>query len=425
MGSSDRNKKITITAVFLVIAVLLVSTVVAMKILNPAVVEYTVQAQKIFDQAKGEVEQIRNVTFTNPITLHVITKQQAVDMWGKPSAPADLTNIYRQEKIYKGLFLMPENDSLYQAASDWTANWGAATVGKNDIYVIKENFDPWDKNAEATFVHELTHVWQPQLPTPSTFDEDKAHTALVEGDASFMGDYYINKTKTQPTAAMAEVDSVPTFLLRSPAMDSVNPMANTLWELNFFPYDQGKIFVSALYKNGGFETVNRAYVAGYVPDTTAEILLANKYFANETAQPIQAPTLADNTWTLVQTDRRQDHNTYGEYFIQVMLSNWLPNTQAQKASTGWVGDNFTYYEKGSDYLFTWNIKWDSNCDASNFYVAFHNMVNATGAFGDDSCNWFANGRYLSINWNQNTNSTLIAVSTIQNATQPSYFSLPS
>lgn len=425
MEALDRNRKITLTAVFVIIAVLLVSTVVAMKILNPDVVDYTVQAQKIFDQAKGEVEQIRNVTFTNQITLHVITKQDAVDRWGKPSAPADLTNIYRQEKIYKGLFLMPENDSLYQATSDWTANWGAATVGKNDIYVIKENFDPWDKNAEATFVHELTHVWQPQLPMPTTFDEDKAHTALVEGDASFMGDYYINKTKTQSNAAMAEVDSVPIFLLGNPSINAVYPMANTLWELNFFPYDQGKTFVSALYQQAGFATINQAYKVGYVPDTTAQILHSEKYFANETAQPIQAATPTDNTWTLVQTDRGQNHNTYGEFFIQVMLSNWLPKTEAQNASAGWTGDNFTYFERGNDYLFTWNIKWDSNCDASNFYVTFHNMVNATGTVGDGSCNWFANGRYLTISWNQNTNSTLIAVSTVQNTTQQAYFSLPS
>ena len=414
----ERNRRITLTAVFLIIAVLLVSTFVATKIPDPSVADYTAQAQKIFDHAKGEVEQIRNGTFSNYITLHVITKQQAVDMWGKPSAPSDLTNIYRQEKIYKGLFLMPENDSLYQATSDWTANWGAATVGKNDIYVIQENFDPWDKNAEATFVHELTHVWQPQLPTPTTFDEDKAHSALVEGDASFMGDFYINKTKVQPSVAMAEVDNVPVFLLGSFARNIVHPMADTLWKLNFFPYDQGKIFANTLYQDGGFATINQAYKVGYVPDSTAQILHSDKYFSNETAQPIQAPMLADNTWTLVQTDRRQDHNTYGEYFIQVMLSNWLPKTEAQNASAGWAGDNFTYYEKGSDYLFTWNIKWDSSCDASDFYVAFHNMVNATGAVDYGSCNWFTNGRYVTISWNQSTNSTLIAVSTIQNATQP-------
>jgi hypothetical protein len=294
------------------------------------------------------------------------------------------------------------------------------TVPSKAIY---ENFDPYNKDAEATFVHELTHIWQPQLPNPTTFDEDKAHAALVEGDASFMGDYYINQTKTQPTA-MAEVNSVPMFLLGTQSLDAVHPMAQTLWDLSYFPYDQGKTFVGALFQHGGFATINQAYKSGFVPNTTAQILYPDDYFANQTAQAVPAPTLADITWTLIQTDKGQDHNTYGEYFIQVMLGNWLSKTEAHNASSGWTGDNFTYYEKGNDYLFTWNVKWDNNCDASEFYVAFHDMVNATGATDQGSCYWSSNGRYVMINWDQNTNSTLIAVSTVQNATQASYFFFP-
>ena len=130
--------------------------------------------------------------------LQVITKQWAIDTWGKGYADADLTNILRQERVYKGLFMMSENDSLYQASVDWAGNFGAATWN-GKIYVVKENFDPWDMpGAEATFVHELTHIWQHGLPSPDSFDADKAHAALVEGDASFMGDYFKNQTKAQP-----------------------------------------------------------------------------------------------------------------------------------------------------------------------------------------------------------------------------------
>jgi len=340
-------------------------------------------------------------------------------MWGSPSGQ-DLTNIYRQEKIYKGLFLMPENESLYQANQDWTANWGAATVG-NDIYVIKENFDPFRMpDAEATFVHELTHVWQPDLQWPATYDQDKAHTALVEGDASYMGDVFMNIAKSQ-SVPEASVDNVPTYLLGTQLSANVHPMLNTLWDLNYFPYDQGKTFVKALYEHGGFATINQAYVRGYTPDTTEQIIYPDKYFANETAKPVQAPTLAESNWQLALTDRGQNHNTYGEHFIKIMLANWLNKNTAQQASTGWGGDNFTYYERGSDFLFTWNIKWDTSCDASEFYIAFFNMMNATGATGDGSCLWNAYGRYIYIDWNQNLNTTLIAVSTVQSAVQPNYF----
>jgi hypothetical protein len=382
------------------------------------------QAQKIFDDARVKIEQLRNVALpSSEITLHVITKQEAEDMWGKPSGQQDLTNLYRQEKIYKGLFMMAENDSLYQATTEWTANWAAATVGKHDIYVIRENFNPFDKTAEGTFIHELTHIWQPQLTEPTTYNEDKAHAALVEGDATFMSEYYLNMTKTETSASQASA-AFPFYLIDNPLYDSVHPMSDALWSLNWFPYNQGEIFVDALYQQGGFEAMNQAYQAGYTPSTTSQILHPEEYFANTTAKQVSAPAPAEDNWTLVQTDRGQDHNTYGEYFIQAMLSTWLNESIAQKAAAGWAGDNFTYYERGtSDYLFTWNIQWNSNCDASEFYVTFHNMADAAGAQGDGSCHWSASGsRYEMIEWNQATNSTLIAVSNIQSATQESYFS---
>lgn len=413
--------------VWILIAALFVGTITVARLLfSPSTEDYTVQAQKIFNQAKQEFEQVRNATLS-ATTLHVITKAEAVAMWGSPSGAQDLTNIYRQEKIYKGLFLMPENESLYQANQAWVADWGAATVG-NDIYVIKENFDPFNMpDAEATFVHELTHIWQPDLPQPTTYDEDRAHTALVEGDASYMGDVYMNLAKaqakiTRASITQASVDNVPIYLLGNPLLDNVDPMINTLWDLNYFPYDQGKAFVKTLYQHGGFATVNQAYVLGYVPEATEQILHPDKYFANESAQKVQAPTLAESNWTLAQTDRGQNHNTYGEYFIQVMLANWVSQDEAQQAAAGWGGDNFTYYERASDYLFTWNIKWDSSRDASEFYAAFNGMMNATNALKENSTHWYANGRYISVSWNQNLNTTLIAVSTDKAAVLSSYIS---
>jgi hypothetical protein len=180
--------------------------------------------------------------------------------------------------------------------------------------------------------------------------------------------------------------------------------------------------VTALYEQNRFTTINQAYEQGFTPSTTAQILHPEKYFMNITEQPVQAPTLAENNWVLAQTDRGQNHNTYGEYFIKAMLATWLNQTAAQNAATGWAGDNFTYYERGNDYLFTWNIKWSSTGDANEFYTTFQSMMDATEASQESTNNWFASGHYLTINWSQNTQTTLIAVSSIQNATQPSYFS---
>ncbi len=415
----NHKTKIAFVAVIFIAALLVSAFAVAHILQTVDMDSYTAQAQKDFQNAKTVVEQIRNVTLPSNVHLYVITKQDAVDRWGTPSANANLALIQRQENVYKTLFLINETDSLYQATVDWTANWGAATLG-NDIYVIKENFDPFNlPDAEATFVHELTHVWQPDLPYVTTFDADKARTALIEGDASYMGDYFIANYQAESSLnAMLTVDNVPVFLL--PTLNAVHPMPDTIWQLNFFPYDQGKTFVKALHDDGGWQTVNNAYQ--HMPSTTAQILHPEMYFENQTAQQVQSPTLAENNWNQITNSYNQKSDRLGEYFIQVMLGRWLNQTKAQEASAGWLGDNFTYYQRDSNYLFTWNIQWSSNCDASDFYVTFHNMANAAGATDYGSCNWSANGRYLSIMWDQSQNTTLIAGSNVQAATQETYFS---
>ncbi len=182
---------------------------------------YKAQAQKIFNNAYGAWEQIRNGTLPR-VDLEVVTKQWAIDTWGKGYAQQNLQAITIQQNIYQGLFLIPQNRSLYQAEVDWAGNYVAATW-EGKIYVVKENFNPWDlPSSEATFVHELTHIWQSNLPSPTTFDEDKAHTALIEGDASFMADTYTNLTKTgaikadvtaQPQVSQPTSSRSPTFIL--------------------------------------------------------------------------------------------------------------------------------------------------------------------------------------------------------------------
>jgi hypothetical protein len=421
----DAKRKISVISALLIIVTIVFASFAIYLKQNPDMVAYETQAQKIFNHARGEVEDIRNVTLPTDITLMVYTKQQAVDRWGKGGGDPDLVNIHRQENIYKGLFMMSEDASLYEAAAEWTANWAAATLG-NEIYVIKENFDPWDMpSAEATLVHELTHVWEPDLVSPTTFDTDKAHTALVEGDSSYMGEYFKSQYNTHASPANFYGNSVPICFIDNPSLNGLRPSTpDTVSNLNWFPYVQGKTFVTTLIDNGGWARLNLAYEPDYTPSTTEQILHANKYFSNESALPTNAPTLTDDTWTLIQTSRRQNSDSYGEYFIQVMLSNWLKNkneNEALNASAGWGGDNFTYYEKSNDFLFTWNITWDSANDASEFQQAFTHMMTYTGATNQGSNEWYANGKYLTLMRNQTSAATLIACSTNQAAVQPTNF----
>jgi len=381
---------------------------------------YKTQAQEIFNAAYGAWEQIRNGSLPH-VELVIVTKQWAIDTWGKGYAQQNLQAIAVQQNIYQGLFLIPQNRSLYQATVDWAGNYVAATW-EGKIYVIKENFNPWDlPSSEATFVHELTHILQQNLPAPTTFDEDKAHTALIEGDATFMANTYTNLTKSGYLQANL-MPSNPDFPADIITLADVHP--DTLSNLDYFPYTQGEIFVGALDQSGGFATVNRAYSAGYVPSSTAQILNPDLYFENITAKQVSLPHPTVGSWNQEQTSYGQSYNTYGEYFIEDLLGNWLSETQAQTISAGWAGDNFTYYQNSgnsSSYLFIWKIQWNDSSSANAFLTAFQNIARDNQALSRENNQWYSNERYLSIRLNTDENSTFIACSTFQAAVQSSNF----
>jgi hypothetical protein len=414
------KRKIVVAATCIIIGVVTVTLFIVINQQNLSMAAYEAQAQKIFNNAYSAWEQIRNGSLPR-VDLVVVTKQWAIDTWGKDYAQQNLQAIAMEQNIYQGLFLIPQNRSLYQAEVNWPGNFVAATW-EGKIYVIKENFSPWNlPSSESTLVHELTHIWQHSLPSPTTFDEDKAHTALIEGDATLMADTYTNLTNT----SLLDADVIPLntdFRADLITLAGVHP--DTLSNLDYFPYTQGEEFVEVLHKQEGFATVNRAYTEGYIPSTTAQILNPEEYFENLTAKQVSLPTRTIGNWTQRQTSYGQNYNSYGVYFIEDLLGNWLSQSQAQTISAGWTGDNFTYYQNignSSNYLFIWKIQWNSGSLANAFLGAFQNIAKDNQALSEGSNQWLSNSRYVSISLNIKENSTFIACSTIQAATQPSYF----
>ncbi len=182
--------------------------------------------------------------------------------------------------------------------------------------------------------------------------------------------------------------------------DEILPsIPDTIDDFNRFQYRYGLEFVETLYAHGGWVAVNEAYENP--PNTTEQIMHPEKYFAHENALIVKAASVIGD-WNLTKKD------SFGEYFIFVMLDNLISESNARVAAEGWGGDIFNYYESDDDFFFTWNIVWDSSEDAYEFYVTFQEMMNKTTADNLTHDCWFAYERYLSIQWNEN--STLITSS---------------
>jgi hypothetical protein len=399
----EKKKTVFLVCLIVILLVSIFSVRLLLSNERPQGKEYRILAEQLLNEAREEFEKIRGVP-VREVTLEVVNQSWVIENWGV--AYIDLEEITIEENIYKALFMISQDVSLYEARLEWTGMFHAAKW-QGKIYVVEDNFDITDEfNVKSTFVHELTHILQDTYSIskrPSTFDGDKALTSLKEGDATFMADIFNNNGVIPSWWSVTPEDgtslSVPLVLMLG---DDVQPsLPYTINKINRFPYHYGVEFVKALYnRKGGWETVENAYANP--PNTTEQIMHPEKYFAQEDAQTVEAPSITGE-WNLKKTDR------FGEYFIQVMLDNWISTDEAEQAAGGWGGDIINYYEKDDDFLFTWNIAWDSKDDAFEFYLAFQEMMYKTSAEKHSCSYWSANGRYISIQWNEN--STLITSST--------------
>jgi len=366
--------------------------------------EYKLCVETVLKDAIREIKEIRGLD-PSQVQVEVVTQSWVRENWGKSYAEADKEGILREERIYKALFMIPENASLYEAKVEW-AGVTVAAVWQGKIYVVKDYFNPWDTfNAERTLMHELTHILQDKylrVPDSPTQDGGKARSALIEGDACLMEEAYANKTKTHDL--LAEITNAEPSKVRVQGLQFSEYSASipdSISRLNYFPYEYGVKFARAIHAMGGWKTVNQAYKNP--PETTEQIMHPEKYFEDETEKKVDELTIMEKGWRRVKNER------LGEHFILVMLGNWIPWDEAQRAAEGWGGDNFTYYDKGEDYLFTWNITWDSVEEASVFYASFQEMMTKNGAEVKSNSLWEAHGRYLSLKWEGD--STLIISST--------------
>jgi hypothetical protein len=403
-------KRRHVFALVCLVAVLVVSAISVEEFLSKQNVEdneYRFLVESLLKDAITEVEKIKGVSFPWQVGVEVVTINWAKENWGRRYANADKENILREERIQKALFIIPENSSLYEAQIEWTGSFVAA-VWQGKIYVVKEYFNPSDKfGSKKTLIHELTHILQGKygIPERPTYDGVKARSALIEGDACLMEEIYSNRNNHLGfIAERANMQNSLMLLLKPQFAGHSASLPDSVSRLNYFPYEYGLKFVRTLHADGGWTAVNQSY--GNPPSTTEQVIHPEKYAIGEKAQETKEPNITEKDWSRIKNER------FGEYFILVMLSNWIPQNDAEKAAEGWGGDNFTYYERGNEYLLTWNITWDSIEDASEFYTSFQQMMNETGAQNVAQNNWQAYGRYLSIT--RKGTSTLIVSSTNAN-----------
>ncbi len=227
---------------------------------------------------------------------------------------------------------------------------------------------------KPVMAHELTHALQDQHFNLKRFekwpkgesDAELAAHALVEGDATLAMTLYMARN---PLVALAFIRSLGG---QEAASEQFKQAPRALRESLLFPYEEGSAWATHLYKLGGWQMVSQAFKK--LPQSTEQILHADKYLAYEAPQKL---TLPDFKSTLGGSWKRIDYDVNGEWGYFLILDEFLKDaTESKQAAAGWGGDRFALYETGKpDEFFVAQLTaWDTSLDAREFFDAYAKRI---------------------------------------------------
>ena len=223
---------------------------------------------------------------------------------------------------------------------------------------------------KPVMAHELTHALQDQHFNLKRFekwpkgdsDAELAAHALIEGDATLAMTIYMANNPLIALAFMRTLGS------QEAATEQFKQAPRAVRESLLFPYEEGSQWATQLYKRGGWELVSQAFAK--LPQSSEQILHAEKYFAYEAPQKLTLPEFKS---VLGPTWKHIDSDVNGEWGYYLILDEFLNNTTASKqASAGWGGDRYALYETGKpDEIFVAQLTaWDTPLDAREFFDAY-------------------------------------------------------
>jgi hypothetical protein len=223
---------------------------------------------------------------------------------------------------------------------------------------------------KPVMAHELTHALQDQHFNLKRFekwpkgdsDAELAAHALIEGDATLAMTLYMTK---HPLVALAFIKSLGAL---EEASEQFKQAPRALRESLLFPYEQGSAWATLLYQRGGWDMVSQAFTK--LPQSSEQILHADKYFIYEAPQKLALPDLRN---VLGPTWKRIDYDVNGEWGCYLILDEFLNDTaESKRAAEGWGGDRYALYESDSSgaAVIAQLTAWDSHDDAREFFDAY-------------------------------------------------------
>ena len=303
--------------------------------------------------------------------------------------------IYADELALKMFGFVPQDFDLRKSTIDLLTEQAAAFYDYDEkkLFLLDNSSAA---NETVTLAHELAHALADQHfhlanfmdDTPSNDDENLAHSAVVEGEASWLMMAYTLKQAGQdpvPTADLLRtvVDSSPASLAEFPVLKEA-PLY--LRQSLLFPYTEGTKFFDAVYKRLGRQAFMAVFT--HAPTDSAQIMHPDRYFARE--QPThpalpQAPSLKEA--------EEITEGSVGEFDHTMLLRQFAGEGQASALAPHVRGGQFRIVTAGKERkpVLQYSSEWDSPEKAAAFFGLYPKILSGKWKHCDIS---LANGSVL-------------------------------
>jgi len=312
---------------------------------------------------------MRGLSAKAAVKPQFVTKQELKAYLDKDFAQNNPAEELRVEQAELAMLdLLPQGydlaDSLLQLSEEQVIGF---YDDKTNEMVVLGNLSQIDAAEKVTFAHEYDHALENQsfnlqsLPVQDKNNSDLALAAqsVVEGDATLLMMLYAYRY-LGPTWVMELAQSTGG---NNTEFDAAPPVIR---ETLLFPYVQGTQFLMSIFLQGGWQAVNHLYAD--LPKSTEQILHPEKYLANEQPQEVAIPDLKGSLgdgWSEL------DSNVLGELDTRIYLEAFVDSATATKASAGWGGDRYAFYEDANKRdLLVLRSTWDTPQDAEEFFDAY-------------------------------------------------------
>lgn len=358
----------------------------------------------IFNQINSIVKTLSAITGMpekHPVAYAEISKRQLhqflVKRIKKTLKPAEL---HADELSLKMFGLVPQDFDLKQSTIDLLTEQAAAFYDYQErrLFVLEGSSFT---SEQTTLAHELSHALADQNfdlskymdSSPGNDDENLAHTAVVEGEASWLMVAYDLKASGQlpvPTREMLDsvADSSDSSMAEYPVLKS-SPLY--IQQSLLFPYAEGTLFFDAVYRKLGKPSFEVVFTDP--PADSAQIIHPERYFDHEKETKPDVVTLK------LRDAKVLTEGSMGEFDQEMMIQQFMNKTEADRLAPHLIGGYYKIYEVGKDRkpLLNYASQWDSEHEAAAYFATYCQILRkkwktcnvAQSGFGQASQDVFA------------------------------------